>query len=383
MREAEVIVVGAGVLGTFHAYFAARKGYRTLLIERNALPDDASTRNFGMIAPSITAVGSDWAAFARASAEIYRGIQGAHDITARETGSLYLASTSTEDAVLQEYAAGSDPDDRCSYLEASAALARYPFVRPSYCAGALLLPRDLTLDPRHMLPRLIPYVVEHGPVEYLPHTTITRVERAGQACRAIAAGGEVFQGDRVIICSGAEYRTLFPDLLRDSGLRLCKLQMMQTVPLPGLRLAHALLSGWSIRRYPGFAACPSHARLQEEPMDEYLRAHGIHVLCKQTADGSVVLGDSHEYAVLGDAAPLQERTDPSINAAILRAARTMLDLPSWDLSAQWNGYFLVHPERQVYTETIDGLIHVVTGIGGKGMTTGPAFARAHVDALLA
>ena len=46
MRQADVIVIGAGVLGTFHAYFAAQKGCTTLLIERNAFPNDASTRNF-------------------------------------------------------------------------------------------------------------------------------------------------------------------------------------------------------------------------------------------------------------------------------------------------------------------------------------------------
>jgi hypothetical protein len=43
----------------------------------------------------------------------------------------------------------------------------------------------------------------------------------------------------------------------------------------------------------------------------------------------------------------------------------------------------MHPQHEIYTETIDGVIHIVTGIGGKGMTTGPGFAREHVDALLA
>ncbi len=37
-RHADIIVIGAGVFGTFHAYFAAQKGYKTLLIERNTFP---------------------------------------------------------------------------------------------------------------------------------------------------------------------------------------------------------------------------------------------------------------------------------------------------------------------------------------------------------
>lgn len=61
----------------------------------------------------------------------------------------------------------------------------------------------------------------------------------------------------------------------------------------------------------------------------------------------------------------------------------MVALPAWDIAALWNGYYLVHPDREIFTETIDEVIHIVTGIGGKGMTTGPGFARAHIDALLA
>ncbi len=52
-RYADVIVIGAGVLGTFHAYYAAQMGYKTLLIERNLFPSDASTRNFGMVIQTI------------------------------------------------------------------------------------------------------------------------------------------------------------------------------------------------------------------------------------------------------------------------------------------------------------------------------------------
>ena len=37
--------------------------------------------------------------------------------------------------------------------------------------------------------------------------------------------------------------------------------------------------------------------------------------------------------------------------------------------------------RGVFTATIDDRLHVVTGIGGKGMTTGPALARESIEAL--
>jgi len=38
-------------------------------------------------------------------------------------------------------------------------------------------------------------------------------------------------------------------------------------------------------------------------------------------------------------------------------------------------------DAELYRATIDGMIHIVTGIRGKGMTTGPAVARETIDAL--
>ncbi len=381
-RQADVLVVGAGVLGTFHAYFAALKGYKTLLVERNAFPSDASTRNFGMIAQSIVPVGGVWSGYARDSAEVYRALQGAHDIGARAPGSLYVASTELERRVLDEFARLYGPDYDCAYLDADEARYRYPFIQVSYCMGALLFPDDLTLEPRRMLRQLIPYLTRRGLLDYAPHTTIVSVESSGQGCLARDARGNSYAADRAIVCGGADCTTLFPTLLERSGLRLCKLRMMRTVAQGGYTLPHALLSGLSIRRYPAFASCPSYAPLLDEPVDATLRDYGIHLLFKQLPDGSIVVGDSHQYVDVRDAALLAESTNPAIDAAVLGYGRRMLAPPSWDIQERWNGYYLTHPAREVYAETIDGVIHLVTGIGGKGMTTGPGYARAYIDAVL-
>ena len=208
------------------------------------------------------------------------------------------------------------------------------------------------------------------------------MERSGQGCLARDARGNSYAADHAIVCSGADCAALFPTLLEESGLRLCKLQMMRTVPQPGDRLPHALLSGLSIRRYPAFALCPSYASLLDDPVDAPLRDYGIHLLFKQLPDGSIVVGDSHEYVDVRDAALLAESTNPAIDAAILGYGRRMLSLSSWDIQERWNGYYLTHPTREIVAETIDDVIHIVTGIGGKGMTTGPGYARAHIDAIL-
>jgi len=232
-----------------------------------------------------------------------------------------------------------------------------------------------------MLQRLIPYVVQTAPVEYIPGTTIIAVEASGSQCFARDAKGNIYTADRVFICSGAEYRILFPEFFLRSGLKICKLQMMQTVPQAQI-LPHSILSGLSIERYPAFKSCSSYVLLQEQPVDQGIRDFGIHLLFKQASDGSIIIGDSHEYSSFEEANRGEESTNCMINETILSYGRRMITLPTWEMQKLWNGYYLIHPRRQVYTETIDDRIHIITGIAGKGMSTGPGFSRWHVDEVL-
>jgi D-hydroxyproline dehydrogenase subunit beta len=193
-----------------------------------------------------------------------------------------------------------------------------------------------------------------------------------------AADGRAFEADQVFLCGGADTATLFPQVMAGSGLRVCKLQMMRTVPLP-VRLPRSILSGLSIRRYPAFASCPSYELLLTEPVqDGRLAAYGIHLPIKQEADGSVVIGDSHQYADSADLSAFEERTDGDI----LEYARSMLRLPSWELQSLWNGYYLVHENEPIFTATVEGRIHIVTGIGDKGMSTGPGYVQYSVETVL-
>jgi len=309
-RHADIIVIGAGVFGTFHAYFAAQKGYKTLLIERNTFPSDASTRNFGMIVRSIVETSGEWSTYVRTSQEIYQSIQQQQDIGVQVKGSLYIASTDLERTILQEFSQAFSSVYNCTFLDAGEALHRYPFIQPSYCSGVLLFSDDLTLEPRRMLRQLIQYIVQTVPVEYIPNTTIVAVESSGSQCLARDAKGNTYTADRVFICSGAEYRTLFPEFFLRSGLTICKLQMMQTVPQPQI-LPHSILSGLSIGRYPAFKSCPSYPLLQGQPVDQRIRDYDIHLLFKQASDGSIIIGDSHEYRSFEDANTGEESTNAS------------------------------------------------------------------------
>jgi glycine/D-amino acid oxidase-like deaminating enzyme len=153
--------------------------------------------------------------------------------------------------------------------------------------------------------------------------------------------------------------------------------MLRTVPQPEVRVATTTASGLTLRRYPAFAKCPSYARLCEERAETGVLEAGIHVLAVQDADGSFVVGDSHELGT-GD---LSEVLHTGVERLILSEARKLLQLPTWEIAERWHGVYSMPKNAEVYRETMDGVIHVVTGIRGKGMTTGPAVARETIDTL--
>ncbi len=78
---------------------------------------------------------------------------------------------------------------------------------------------------------------------------------------------------------------------------------------------------------------------------------------------------------------LSEILDSRIETLILSEARKLIELASWQLSARWHGVYSMPGNAELYRTTIDGVIHLVTGIRGKGMTTGPAVARETIEVL--
>jgi D-hydroxyproline dehydrogenase subunit beta len=191
------------------------------------------------------------------------------------------------------------------------------------------------------------------------------------------AAGDELRSRRVVICNGAELRTLYPERFKTAGFQRCKLLMMRVAAQPNSRLPMNLASGLTLRRYPAFAACPSYAKLAQEPAAPGVIENGIHILMVQDADGSFVLGDSHAYS----AADHTEILDSHIENLILTEAQKLVRLPKWEITERWHGIYGMPKDAELYRETIDGVIHIVTGIRGKGMTTGPAVARETIEGL--
>ena len=370
----DVIVIGAGVLGAFHAYFACCAGLRTLLVERGDMPNDASVRNFGTIVPSAMTQG-EWHRRGLETVSIYRELAKDLPPFLQAGGTQYLALTAGELAVLTEFAEVSPPGGyRCRLMSRHDSVALNPSIDADHVLGSLHFPDDLRVDPRRLFAGLIPWMARTLDCRYLPRTVATSVDTDGGDCVVTTAAGTRYRCRHAFVCTGADFRTLLPEHFADSGLSLCRLQMLRTPPQPG-RLSATLASGLSIRWYPSFQMCESWRQLQNEPVDPELERRGIHILIVQDDDGRLVVGDSHEYGD-GDFAPA---LDASTERLILREARRMVRLPDDAVAERWHGVYPLHRDKPLFALDVGGTIHVNTGIGGKGMTTGPALARESIE----
>src|SRR5262249_32948741 len=152
---------------------------------------------------------------------------------------------------------------------------------------------ELVIDPRQVAATLPRYLAEQFGVQIRLGSPVHSIELP-----CIRSAGETWEVDRVVVCSGDEFRALYPEVLISSGMVRCKLQMMRTGKQPdGWRLSAALAGGLTLRFYPSFQICSTLAALQERiaaDMPEYER-YGIHVMAAPTLAGEITIGDSHEY----------------------------------------------------------------------------------------
>ena len=368
----DLIVVGAGALGSFHAYHAARAGQRVLLLEKDRYPVGATVRNFGQVVPS--GLAGRWFNYGRRSLDIYQSIQQETDLTVRTNGTVYIASDTDEWKLANEL---HDRYEHIGYtselLSKAQCLAKYPALQPDYVQGGLFFPQEMSVEPEQMIHRLILFIRQRYGVDYRPGSVVIDAQPSTGGVRVTLSDRTYFRAGRVLICSGHEVRLLFPEVLAEAGLVVSKLQMLLAEPVRGLNLPGNILTGLTIRRYEAFQECPSYASSQMPKRLAELKKWGIHILFKQAMDGSIIIGDSHEYAEATRAEDLGYYTQEYINDLMLAEARRIVRFPI-TVKKTWAGFYS-QTDAEIFEHDIDASIRIVTGIGGKGMSSAAGFAE--------
>lgn len=376
MKHADVAVIGAGIAGLAIAYQFASQGRKVVLFERNTRALGASIRNFGLVWPIGQQAGAHYQR-AMASRRIWKEMAAATGLECNETGSLHLVYEKDELAVLEEFVQSAPANGySCGLLTPRQVSARSGAVKTDGLLGAMYSPTEMTVNPREASALIAAWLEEQLQVTLRFNTAVN-----GISMPFIQTKEESWKVDKVFLCSGADFETLYPQEFAQTGITKCKLQMMRTVPQPGnWQLGPALCAGLTLLHYAAFNTCSSLGALRERvqsQMPQYLQ-WGVHVLVSQNGGGELTIGDSHEYGP--DFAPFDKEF---INDLILQYLHTFLQAPSFAIQERWHGIYpkLTNGETNLVLQPEKDVM-IINGLGGAGMTLSFGLAEEIVNSIV-
>lgn len=367
-HQADVAIIGAGIVGLAQAWAAARAGNTVVLFERDQRAQGASIRNFGMVWP-IGQPAGDMHSRALRSRERWLEASSKAGIWHDPCGSLHLVHKADELAVLEEFVAGAGASGfDVKLLTPAETLKKCPDANPNGLLGAMWSPTEVCVDAREAIAKMPGFLSEAHGVTLRFGTTVQSINLPD----VVTTTGERWSVARAVVCSGTDFQTLYPETLAQSGIRRCKLQMMRTAPQPGgHRVGPMLAGGLTLTHYTAFASCAALPALKKriaDEMPEYV-SNGIHVMTSQNALNEIVIGDSHEYEQ-----DIEIFDKARIDQLILDYLGTMVCLPEPRIAQHWNGIYGKHPNKPIYMGEPAPNVRVVAGTGGAGMTLSFAYA---------
>ncbi|ASR00682.1 TIGR03364 family FAD-dependent oxidoreductase [Streptomyces sp. 11-1-2] len=370
-----VIVVGAGVVGTMHAWHAVERGHEVVQIERETEARGASLRNFGQIWVSGRAGGEELDTALRAR-ELWEDIGGrVPALGFRPNGSLTPVRGELELAVAEAAVARADAAVRgYKLLTAGEARALNPALRGEFDA-ALYCERDAAVEPRTAQLALRAELLNSPRYTFLPGREVREVigERAVRDDH-----GEVHTGDAVVLCTGAWLGGLVRELAGpDLPVRRVRLQMMQTDPL-GEPLTTSVADADSFRYYPAYASPALEELNARQPQADTAEEHRMQLLMVQRADGGLTIGDTHEYEHPFAFDTLEDPYDH-----LTGVVESLLGRPLPKIRRRWAGVYAqcTDTSRVVHRQRVRDGVWLVTGPGGRGMTCSPAIAETTANEL--
>jgi sarcosine oxidase subunit beta len=200
--QADLIVIGGGIMGSAAAFFLRRRGRSVILLERGLIGQQASGTNFGNVRrqgrflPQLPLANRSRAIWGRLNELL------GEDAEFIATGHIRIAYRSEHVAVLEDYARKArDYELELELLTQNALRDRFPFLGSEPIAGSYS-PHDGHANPRLTAPAFARAAVRAGACVH-ENTEVVAVEKVGEDFRIKAADGRLFRAPAVLISAGA------------------------------------------------------------------------------------------------------------------------------------------------------------------------------------
>jgi len=351
--EAEVVIIGGGIVGCASAYYLAQRGVSVVLLERSVIGAEGSGRNGGGVRQQCRDPRE--LPLAMASVKLWERLKDelGFDIEYRQGGNIRLAATEERMDELtaqaeQELAAGLEVEvwDRAQLRERAPYLADI-FIGAKYCAT------DGIANPI-LATKAFGWAAERAGARLMVHTEAVEIRlRSGRIWSVLARradGEEVEIGTSTVINAAGPWashisRTVGVDL----PLRPVRSILATTEPLPPL-------------------------------FTEFLSSHDVGIYARPTRNGNIhvgAVGIAQEYTF--------EKSIPSWGLKHLARIGHMIPvLKNVNFLRAWAGSLTMTPDGVPILGPVDGIegYIVATGFSGHGFCLGPIVGKLLTELIL-
>lgn len=391
--SADVVIIGAGIVGTSAAYYLAKSGHSVVLCEKGRVAGEQSSRNWGFVRQQ----GRDPAEIPAIieSLRLWRGLaeEIGEDLGFKQAGVYYLADTEEQVAGYEEWLEHAKQYQIDTRLMSRGDIEeRLPNANGQWIA-ALHTPSDGRAEPTLATPALARAAERHGA------TVAANCAVRGMETEAGRVSGVVTEFGRVrtntVLCAAGAWSSLF---CARHGITLPQLKtrssVFRTGPAP-LITEHAIWSkdvAFRRRKDGGYTVAPGAA--SEAPIvPDTLRWMNKFMPAFRLERKRLRLRLDHRFYTelmtprrwnLDGPSPFEETrvNDPAPSRSILAETSANLrrlfpELKDVEIVESWAGLIDVMPDAVPVIAPVAALpgFHLATGFSGHGFGLGPGAGK--------
>ena len=395
--QADVVVVGGGIIGVSAAFFLSRKGVSVVLCEKGQIAAEQSSRNWGWCRK----MGRDPREIPLIieSLKLWSGMNEmvGSETGFRTTGIMYLCDTEQEEAQRAAWLEHARPYQLDTRMIGSDEIARLLPGASRQFRAALYTPSDGRAEPQKAAPAIAAAARKLG-ATVIAGCAVRGIETAGgRVCAVMTEKGRIACSS-VLLASGAWSRLFCGNL----GLKLPQLKVrssvLRTEPLDGAPEVAAAGPGFAFRKRQdgGYTVANLHASVAEMVPDSFRLMFDFLPLWRSSETRvRVRIGNRflEEWRTPrrwdnAGASPFEatRMLDPepitAVNNDALQALRK--SFPVFEqarIAQQWAGLIDVTPDAVPVISPVAAIpgFFVATGFSGHGFGIGPAAGRLAAD----
>lgn len=398
-QQADVVVIGGGIVGVSTAYYLARRGVKVVLLEKGRIGAEQSSRNWGWCrqqnrdARELPISTKSLALWDELAADIGKSVGF------RRCGLMYLSNDPAELESWVRWRDFAKGEGVISHMLSGAQATERAVSTGRNWAGGVYSPSDGTADPRIAAPVIAKGVLKYGGI-VCQNCAARGLELAAGRVAGVVTEQGLIKTSAVVMAGGA-WASSF---MRQQGVRFPQAAVRSSIlaVAPGADLPDALhINEISItkRGDGGYTlAISDMARVDPTPQQMRFASSFLPMFFKRRQllrpGGLEGFRQGHEGLrgwSLDQPSPMERNrilnpsADPKQIAETLRRARDMFPaLAETPVTASWAGYIDSTPDGipAIGETTVPGLV-LAAGFSGHGFGIGPGAGHLIADLITA